>query len=85
MMKFDFIKSLDVIVATFLIIGGLNWGLVGLFGFDPIASIFGSMSILSRVFYGIVGICALYQAVQVRAIPRRWSCVWPKVAQDATT
>jgi uncharacterized membrane protein YuzA (DUF378 family) len=43
-----------------LIIGGLNWGLVGLFGFDLVAYIFGSMSFLSRVVYSVVGLCAIY-------------------------
>lgn len=43
-----------------LIIGGLNWGLVGLFGFDLVAAIFGSMTLLSRVVYVIVGVAAVY-------------------------
>jgi uncharacterized membrane protein YuzA (DUF378 family) len=65
-------KSLDVIVAALLVIGGLNWGLVGFFGFDLVASIFGPMSILSRIVYVLVGISALYQAAQWKAIQRRW-------------
>lgn len=43
-----------------LIIGGLNWGLVGLFGFDLVATIFGSMTILSRIVYVIIGLAAVY-------------------------
>ncbi|NIP43105.1 MAG: DUF378 domain-containing protein [candidate division Zixibacteria bacterium] len=65
-------KSLDVIVAALLVIGGLNWGLVGFFGFDLVASIFGPMSFLSRIVYALVGISALYQAAQWKAIQRRW-------------
>jgi uncharacterized membrane protein YuzA (DUF378 family) len=65
-------KSLDVIVAALLVIGGLNWGLVGFFGFDLVASIFGPMSFLSRIVYVLVGISALYQAAQWKAIQRRW-------------
>lgn len=42
-----------------LIIGGLNWGLVGFFGFDLVATIFGDMSATSKVIYDIVGIAAL--------------------------
>ncbi len=38
------------------IIGGLNWGLVGLFGFDLVAFLFGSMSVLSRIVYILVGL-----------------------------
>ena len=41
------------------IIGGLNWGLVGLFGFDLVAFLFGSMSVLSRIVYILVGASAM--------------------------
>lgn len=44
-----------------LIIGGLNWGLVGLFNFDVVAAIFGAMSTVSRVIYVLVGLAALYK------------------------
>jgi uncharacterized membrane protein YuzA (DUF378 family) len=44
-----------------LIVGGLNWGLVGLFGFDLVAAIFGEMSALSRIVYVLVGASALWQ------------------------
>jgi len=43
-----------------LVIGGLNWGLVGFFGYDLVASIFGSMSTLTKVIYDLVGLSALY-------------------------
>jgi len=66
-------KSLDVIVAILLVIGGLNWGLVGLFEFDLVATIFGGQTaVLSRIVYTIVGICALYQAVLWKNIQNRW-------------
>jgi hypothetical protein len=65
-------KSLDVTIAILLVIGGLNWGLVGLMNFDLVASIFGQMSFLSRIVYVVVGISAIYQAMQWRAIQRRW-------------
>ena len=65
-------KSLDVVVAALLVIGGLNWGLVGFFNFDLVATIFGPMSFLSRAVYALVGIGALYQAAQWKAIQRRW-------------
>lgn len=41
------------------IVGGINWGLVGAFGFDLVAFLFGSMSILSRVLYILIGLSAL--------------------------
>lgn len=43
----------------FTIVGAVNWGLIGLFGFDLVAAIFGDMSIASRVVYTIVGLTAL--------------------------
>ena len=48
-----------------LIVGGLNWGLVGLFGFDLVAAIFGAGSILSRIVYIVVGLSAAWQAIKV--------------------
>ncbi len=65
-------KVLDVIVAILLVIGGLNWGLVGIFGFDLVAAIFGQMSVLSRIVYILVGISALYQAILWKNIQARW-------------
>ncbi len=57
-------KTLNMIALALLIIGGLNWLLVGLFSFDLVAAIFGGevgpRSTLSRVVYVIVGIAALY-------------------------
>lgn len=44
-----------------LIIGGLNWGLFGLFGFDLIRFIFGEMTLVSRVIYVLVGLAAVYE------------------------
>ena len=66
-------KSLDVIVAVLLVVGGLNWGLVGLFHFDLVAGIFGSMSGVSRLVYVLVGLGALYQAISWKAIRHRWA------------
>lgn len=65
-------KTLDVIAAVLLVIGGLNWGLVGLFGFDLVAAIFGEMSALSRIVYSLVGLGAVYQGIGWKAIQRRW-------------
>jgi uncharacterized membrane protein YuzA (DUF378 family) len=65
-------KSLDILATVLLVVGGLNWGLVGLAQFDLVAALFGPMSLLSRVVYALVGVAALYQAVQWRGIQRRW-------------
>ncbi len=66
-------KTLDIIAGTLLVVGGLNWGLVGGANFDLVATIFGNMSGLSRVVYLLVGAAALYQALQWRGMQRRWS------------
>lgn len=68
-------KNFDVLAAILLIIGGLNWGLVGLANFDLVASIFGSGASLARVVYAVVGLAALYQVIQWKAIQRRWDTV----------
>ena len=56
-------KIVNTITLVLLIVGGLNWGLVGLFGFDLVAAIFGAMSPLSRIVYALVGLSALWQIV----------------------
>jgi hypothetical protein len=66
-------RSLDVTAAILLVIGGLNWGLVGAANFDLVATVFGEMSAPSRLVYLLVGVAALYQAAQWKAIQRRWS------------
>ena len=55
------LSTLDWIALLLLIIGGVNWGLVGVFQFDLVATIFGGSSeLLARVVYSVVGLCALY-------------------------
>ena len=51
---------LDWVALALVIVGGLNWGLVGAFGFDLVAAIFGEMSMISRLVYILVGLAALY-------------------------
>lgn len=54
-------KALDKIALALLIIGGLNWLLVGLFEFDLVATLFGGQtSIISKIVYILVGLSALY-------------------------
>ena len=53
-------KGLDYFALTILIIGAVNWGLIGFFQFDLVAWLFGNMSWISRIVYGLVGICGLY-------------------------
>lgn len=69
MAKMAKFNTLDWVSMVLVIVGGLNWGLVGLFGFDLVAALFGEMSALSRLVYILVGISAVYLAVEAV----RWS------------
>ena len=60
-------KPLNLITLILLIVGGLNWGLVGLFNFDLVAVLFGADSMLARIVYGLVGLSALWQLVPLFA------------------
>jgi len=72
-------KTMDVIVAVLLVVGGLNWGLVGIANFDLVATLFGEGSILVKAVYTLVGLSAVYQAASLRSIQRRWN-VHPAMA-----
>ena len=65
-------KTLDVVAAVLLVVGGLNWGVVGLTGSDLVGTLFGPLSPVSRLVYLLVGFAALYQALQWKAIQHRW-------------
>jgi len=52
-------KALYYIALTLVIIGAINWLLIGLFNFDLVATIFGAMSVMSRIIYVLVGIAGL--------------------------
>jgi uncharacterized protein len=71
------VKTLNVLTAALLIIGGLNWGLVAIAQFDLVAAVFGmtfgETNIATRIVYAVVGLSALYQAVQLPAAQRRWT------------
>ena len=53
-------KGLDYTALVIVIIGAINWLLIGLFKFDLVAFIFGNLTWLSRIIYVLVGICGLY-------------------------
>lgn len=53
-------SAMDYLAMALLIIGGLNWGMVGLFSVDIVATLFGPGSALTRVVYVLVGVAALY-------------------------
>ena len=56
-------QVINKVTLLLLIVGGLNWGLVGLLDFDLVAALFGDMSPLSRIVYVLVGISAAWQIV----------------------
>ena len=53
-------KIIDKIALVLIIIGAINWGLIGIFKFDLVATIFGEMSVVSRIVYGLVGLSGLW-------------------------
>lgn len=53
-------KVVDNIALALVVIGAINWGLIGIFNFDLVAAIFGSMSVISRIIYTLVGISGLW-------------------------
>lgn len=67
------LNALDWIAIALVIVGGVNWGLVGLFGFDLVAFLFGMMTALSRIIYILVGLSALYMIALVPKFGRRSS------------
>lgn len=59
-------KAINVLTLVLIIVGGVNWGLVGAAQFDLVATIFGGReAMLARVVYVLVGLSALYQVSQV--------------------
>lgn len=54
------LSGMDWLALILLIVGGLNWLLVGLFNFDLVAAIFGSMTALSKIIYIVVGLATIY-------------------------
>lgn len=54
------LNALDWIALILVIIGGLNWGLVGIFGFDLVAWIFASIYVVARIVYVLVALAAIY-------------------------
>jgi uncharacterized membrane protein YuzA (DUF378 family) len=65
-------RQLEIIATTLLVVGALNWGLVGFARFDLVAALFGmefgETSALTSVIYGLVGIAGVYRAVAWKAV-----------------
>jgi hypothetical protein len=56
------LSAFDWIAIVLVVVGGLNWGLVAALDFDLVATLFGDMSMLSRIVYGVVALAAIYLA-----------------------
>jgi uncharacterized protein len=71
------VRKLDTVALVLTGVGGLNWGLVGLFRFDLVAAIFGGMAfgetnLASRIVYTLVGLSAAYLLGRIRALVGGW-------------
>ena len=68
-------KRLDMVALVLVVVGGLNWGLVAIARFDLVAAIFGldfgETNVATRIVYGLVGLAAVYEVVQLAASRRR--------------
>ncbi|MBR2744445.1 MAG: DUF378 domain-containing protein [Clostridia bacterium] len=53
-------KIIDTIALILVIIGAINWGLIGFFNFNLVDTLFGSMTVITRIIYGLVGIAGLW-------------------------
>jgi uncharacterized membrane protein YuzA (DUF378 family) len=74
------VKKIDTLALVLTIVGGLNWGLVGLFRFDLVAAILGGMefgetNLASRIVYVAVGLSAVYLLGRIRALFGGWERV----------
>lgn len=73
-------RTLDILTQILLIVGGLNWLLVGAFQFDLVAAIFGGpTAALSRLVYIVVGLCAIWQVIRLPAMLDRAPVVVTRV------
>ncbi|NSX00166.1 DUF378 domain-containing protein [bacterium] len=66
-------RNLDVLAAILLVVGGLNWGLVGLIDFNLVDYLFSSMPSVEKLVYSLVGLSAVYQVVGLKGIQTRWN------------
>lgn len=65
------LNTVDIIALVLVVVGGLNWGLVGLVDLDVVAAVFGAASVLARIIYILVGLSAIYLAVVSMKLEKR--------------
>jgi uncharacterized membrane protein YuzA (DUF378 family) len=57
-------KNINLIAMVLLVIGGINWGLVGIFNYNLVTALLGDASMMTKIVYGLVGLCGLYEGFQ---------------------
>ena len=72
-MKSPVWKTIDVVAFVLVVIGAINWGLIGFFEFNLVSALFGEMTALSRIVYALVGLAGVYEIVAVPGMLRRWT------------
>ena len=65
-------KTIDIIASVLVIVGALNWGLVGVLHFNLVARLLGDGTPLANAVYALVGLAGAFQALGWKAIQRRW-------------
>ena len=65
------LKTVDMVALVLVVVGGLNWGLVGAFNYNLVTSLFGDGSVLARAVFVLVGLSALYVAATFTKLGRR--------------
>lgn len=65
------LSAIDWVAMVLVLVGGLNWGLVGLLDFNLVGTIFGDMSALSRIVYSLVGLSAIYLLMVVPKLQKQ--------------
>jgi len=67
-------KVIDIIAIVLLLIGGLNWGLIGLFEFNFVEAILGHFPVIVRIIYALVGLSAVYKIIAWKSCCSQSSC-----------
>jgi len=70
-LKFMKLNWLDITALVLVIVGGLNWGLFGLFDYDLVAQLFGAAPIIAKIVYDLVGLAAIYLAIIAPKLARQ--------------
>ena len=67
-------RNVDAVAALLVIVGAINWGLVGVARFNLVTALFGD-TIVSSIVFALVGLAGVYLVVQARSMPRRWAAL----------